>query len=155
MRRASYSVRPPRGAGATSGRRAYQALVLALPGDNVGYRLHHVQLAAPPGSEGAAREFFVGALGMTELPKPPNLAARGGIWLALDGAELHVGIERVFRPADKAHPAFEVRDLDDLRRRLSARGVETWEDERLPDRRRFYARDPFGNRLEFLTPPGG
>jgi catechol 2,3-dioxygenase-like lactoylglutathione lyase family enzyme len=118
------------------------------------FRLQHVQIAAPPGSEASARAFFVDILGMIEVPKPPNLARRGGIWLELEGSELHVGIDPDFRPAEKAHPAFEVSDLDALRERLIARGVETWEDEVYPGRRRFYARDPFGNRLEFLTRPG-
>ncbi len=118
------------------------------------YRLHHVQLAAPPGSEAATRAFFVDLLGMSEVPKPPNLAPRGGIWLEIDGTQLHIGTDAKFRAADKAHPAFEVGDLDELRRRLTAHGVETWEDESLPGRRRFYARDPFGNRLEFVGLPG-
>jgi catechol 2,3-dioxygenase-like lactoylglutathione lyase family enzyme len=43
---------------------------------SVGYRIHHVQIAAPAGSEAQARAFFVDVLGMTEVPKPPNLAAR-------------------------------------------------------------------------------
>jgi catechol 2,3-dioxygenase-like lactoylglutathione lyase family enzyme len=116
-------------------------------------RIHHVQLAAPPGSEPQAREFFVGLLGLREVPKPPNLARRGGLWLAFEGQELHIGIEEEFRPATKAHPAFEVADLDALRQRLVAAGVETWEDEPYPGRRRFYAHDPFGNRLEFLSGP--
>lgn len=40
----------------------------------------HVQLAAPPGSEERLRAYYVGVLGMTEVPKPPVLAARGGCW---------------------------------------------------------------------------
>ena len=92
---------------------------------------------------------------MTEVAKPANLVARGGIWLDFGDTQLHVGAESPFRPAEKGHPAFEVDDLDALRSRLSARGIETWEDERYPGRRRFYSRDPFGNRLEFLSPPDG
>ncbi len=113
-----------------------------------------MQVAAPPGSEAQARAYFVGVLGMTEMVKPPNLAARGGIWLDFGQTQLHVGIESPFRPVEKAHPAFEVDDLEALRRRLTARGIETWEDETFPGRRRFYSRDPFGNRLEFLSTPG-
>ncbi|MGA9839542.1 MAG: VOC family protein [Thermoplasmata archaeon] len=120
---------------------------------NGGFRLHHVQIAAPPGSEAPARAFFVGILGMTETPKPPNLAARGGIWLDFGATQLHIGIEAPFRPAEKAHPAFEVDDLDAVRARLRAGSIDTWEDEPFPGRRRFYTRDPFGNRLEFLSRP--
>jgi len=114
--------------------------------------LHHVQLAAPAGSEKLARAFFGELLGLPEIPKPPNLARRGGVWYQLGAAQLHVGIERDFRPAEKAHPAFEVDDLAGLRTRLTDAGVETWDDEPFPGRDRFYARDPFGNRLEFLGP---
>ncbi len=42
--------------------------------------LHHVQLPIPPGAEELCREFWGGVLGMTELEKPPVLAARGGCW---------------------------------------------------------------------------
>ena len=118
-------------------------------------RLHHVQIAAPAGCEAAARRFFGGLLGLEEIPKPPHLARRGGVWFDLGATQLHVGVEAPFRPAEKAHPAFEVDDLAALRTRLTAAGVETWEDEPFPGRDRFYARDPFGNRLEFLGLPGG
>jgi catechol 2,3-dioxygenase-like lactoylglutathione lyase family enzyme len=119
------------------------------------YRLHHVLISAPPGSEDQARAFFVDVLGMTEVPKPAHLAAKGGIWLDFGDTQLHVGIESPFRPAEKSHPAFEVDDVEAVRARLSARGIETWENERYPGRRRFYARDPFGNRLEFLSTRNG
>ncbi len=120
----------------------------------MGYRLHHVQLAIPPGSEARAREFYVGVLGLEELPKPPTLAARGGLWLKLLGAELHLGVEQEFRPARKAHPALEVGDLDGLRTRLERAGARPQDDALLPGRRRFYADDPFGNRLEFVGGDG-
>lgn len=113
-------------------------------------RLHHVQIAAPPGGEEAARGFFGDLLGLAEIPKPPRLARRGGVWFQCGDRELHVGVDAEFRPARKAHPAFEVSDLDRLRARLEAAGVQTWEDERLPGYRRFYTTDPFGNRIEFL-----
>jgi extradiol dioxygenase family protein len=106
----------------------------------------------PPGEEERAREFYGGVLGMTEVPKPPILAERGGVWFRTDGVELHVGVEADFRPACKAHPALWVRDLDALGRRLEARGVPHRWDTNFPEVRRFYADDPFGNRLEFLEP---
>ncbi|MFZ0699673.1 MAG: VOC family protein [Thermoplasmata archaeon] len=105
----------------------------------------------PPGGETAARAFYGGVLAMDPLAKPAHLAARGGLWYSLGGTELHLGVEVGFRPAAKAHPAFLVDDLDALRLRLDEAGSQTYEDAPLPGYRRFYALDPFGNRLEFLT----
>lgn len=114
--------------------------------------LHHVQLAIPAGGEEAAREFFVGVLGLTEVPKPPELAARGGLWVRGDALEIHLGVEADFRPAAKAHPGILVAELDGLAARLEQHGVEVKWDGAFPGHRRFYAADPHGNRLEFISP---
>lgn len=114
--------------------------------------IHHVQIAAPPGSEEDARRFYGTILGLDEVPKPANLAGRGGAWFRGRGVEIHVGVEADFRPARKAHVAFRVSDLPAFRQHLEDCGVTTREDEPLPGYDRFYADDPFGNRLEFLEP---
>jgi catechol 2,3-dioxygenase-like lactoylglutathione lyase family enzyme len=108
-----------------------------------------VQIAAPPGCEGAARAFYGGLLGLEELPKPEPLAARGGCWFKAGALELHVGVEDAFAPARKAHPGFVVDDLEELHERLAAHGITVRDDDALPGTARFYAEDPFGNRLEF------
>lgn len=114
-------------------------------------RLDHVQIAAPTGSEGAARRFYGELLGLPEVTKPAPLLARGGAWFQVGLHQLHVGIEEPFVPARKAHPAFAVDDLDELAGRLKAANVSVTWDQALPEVRRFFAFDPFGNRLEFLT----
>ncbi|WP_406415568.1 VOC family protein [Streptomyces sp. NBC_01614] len=112
----------------------------------------HVQLAAPPGSEDGLRAYYAGVLGMTEIPKPPVLAARGGCWFQAGPVQLHLGIETDFRPAKKAHPGLRVTGIEAYAARLAARGAAvTWDDD-LPGHRRFYSYDPVGNRLEFLEP---
>jgi catechol 2,3-dioxygenase-like lactoylglutathione lyase family enzyme len=111
--------------------------------------IDHVQVAAPEGCEAAARAFYGGLLGLTELPKPEALAARGGCWFKVGRPELHVGVEQPFAPARKAHPGFVVDDLEALRARLTDAGIEARDDDALPGAKRFYAEDPFGNRLEF------
>ena len=63
-----------------------------------------MQLAMPRAEERAARDFFVGVLGMTEVDKPPVLAARGGAWFRAGDVELPLGVEDNFRPARKGHP---------------------------------------------------
>jgi catechol 2,3-dioxygenase-like lactoylglutathione lyase family enzyme len=112
--------------------------------------LHHVQIAAPEGCEAAAREFYGALLGMREIRKPETLRARGGCWFECGAQQLHIGVERDFRPARKAHPAFVASDLDDLRQALLARGIKVTDDASVPGTRRFFAEDPWGNRLEFL-----
>jgi catechol 2,3-dioxygenase-like lactoylglutathione lyase family enzyme len=115
-------------------------------------RLHHVQLAIPVGGEDACRRFWGEILGMTELLKPPTLAAKGGCWFDGGGIEVHLGVEKDFAPARKAHPGILVSGLTDLAARLETAGTTvTWDDE-MPGYDRFYAADPFGNRLEFLQP---
>jgi len=109
----------------------------------------HVQLAMPAGGEDAARAFYVGALGLTEVPKPEPLARRGGCWFR-GGVDLHLGVEPDFRPARKAHPALQVADLETTIAQLAAAGIVVARDTDLPHRRRGYLADPFGNRLELI-----
>lgn len=114
--------------------------------------LHHVQLAIPPGAEDLCREFWGGVLGMTELEKPPVLAARGGCWFRGGGLEVHLGVEEDFSPARKAHPGILVRSLNGLAKRLEEHGHEVIRDDDFPGHERFYSFDKLGNRLEFLEP---
>jgi len=123
-------------------------------------RLHHVQVACPRGGEDVARRFYAEALGMTEVDKPADLAARGGCWFrAYDAAgavaaELHVGVEDPFAPARKAHPAFVVDDLAGVARRLRDLGFEVDESQResFPGHLRLHSFDGHGNRVEVLQP---
>jgi catechol 2,3-dioxygenase-like lactoylglutathione lyase family enzyme len=116
-------------------------------------RIDHIQIGAPEGCEAAAREFYGGILGMAEIEKPPALRARGGCWFQCGGQQVHIGVERDFRPAKKAHPAFVVADLDELRQALRARQIAVVDDSEMAPARRFYAEDPWGNRLEFVNGP--
>lgn len=114
-------------------------------------RLDHVQLAIPAGSEDSCRQFWGDLLGLVEIPKPKGLAGRGGLWFQLGEVELHLGVEADFRPAKKAHPAFIVRNIEDLAEGLTSAGYATRWDTSIADRRRFFTYDPFGNRLEFIA----
>jgi catechol 2,3-dioxygenase-like lactoylglutathione lyase family enzyme len=125
-------------------------------------RLHHVQVACPRGGEDSARRFYADGLGMTEVPKPPELAGRGGAWFrSYDDAgsvtaEVHVGVEDPFAPARKAHPALvlpTLGDLDATGARLEALGFEVDRRERrtFPGYERLHTRDAAGNRVELLA----
>lgn len=112
--------------------------------------IHHVMVAIPVGGEAAARTFYGDLLGLPEIPKPKNMAARGGLWFIVCGLGLHLGLEADFQPARKAHIAYEVSSLDDLRFRLESLGTPTRDDVPLAGYRRFHTEDPFGNRVELL-----
>ena len=112
--------------------------------------IEHVQLAMPEGQEDKARSFYGDALGLSEVPKPSELAKRGGAWFETGNVRVHLGVEQDFRPARKAHPAFLVSNIDDFATRLRAAEFDVTIDSDLPGFRRFYTNDPFGNRLEFM-----
>ena len=115
-------------------------------------RLDHVQLAMPPGGEERARAFFRDALGIPEVPKPPELARRGGCWFERDALKIHLGVETDFRAARKAHPALLVEDLPQLIAKLERLGYAVKKDDPLEGYHRVYVDDPFGNRIELLEP---
>jgi catechol 2,3-dioxygenase-like lactoylglutathione lyase family enzyme len=112
--------------------------------------LDHVQLAMPPGGEGAAEDFYAGLLGFTRIPKPEPMASRGGCWFASGPVALHLGVEVEFRPARKAHPALVVRDLAALATQATARGLEVRPNPDQPPGSGCYLDDPFGNRIELI-----
>ncbi len=106
----------------------------------------------PAGGEEAARRFYGDLLGLSEIEKPKNLRARGGVWFITGTLPLHLGVDPHFHPASKAHVAFRVRGLAGLRERLIAAGCIVLEDEPLPGFTRYYVADPFGNRTELIEP---
>ncbi len=111
--------------------------------------LDHVQLAIPAGGEDRARGFYVGLLGMIEVPKLATLSA-SGCWFTSGAVSLHIGVDPDFRPATKAHPALLVDDLDALRERLALVGCVVRDDKPIAGYRRFFTEDPFGNRIELV-----
>jgi len=122
--------------------------------------LDHVQVAAPPGCEAAARRFYGELLGLPEIDKPAALAGRGGVWFALGAGQLHVGVvpADAFTPARKAHPGLRMSGLGALRllaARLAEAGAPVLWDGALDGVERFFTEDPWGNRLELLASAGG
>lgn len=115
-------------------------------------RVDHVQLAMPAGGEPQARWFFGELLGIPERQKPANLAVRGGVWFERGALKIHLGVEREFRPATKAHPALQVQGLPALVATLREAGCRLVDDEPLDGYDRVYVDDPFGNRIELLEP---
>ena len=112
--------------------------------------IDHVQLAMPAGQEDAARRFYAGLLGLTEVEKPPHLAARGGAWFENAAVKIHLGVDPEFRPARKAHPGLLVSDLPGLLAVLRAAEHTPFAGEARDGQEHAYVEDPFGNRLELI-----
>lgn len=120
--------------------------------------LDHVQIAAPAGCEPAARRFYGELLRLVEVVKPAALAGRGGVWFAVGGQQLHVGVDASakFEAARRAHPALRARDVASLRAlaaRLGDVGIEVRWDSSIEGVARFFVDDPWGNRIEVLAAP--
>ena len=115
--------------------------------------IHHVPLAMRRGFDGDVRHFYGSALGMAGIERLPALAKGSGAWFRVAGVEIHLAVERDVRPADKAHPAIRVDDVDAIAGRLASFGIGVEWDEAIPDVRLFHVRDPAGNRLEFIQLP--
>ena len=118
--------------------------------------LHHVQINVPAARASEARHFFEDLLGFEEISRPDSLsnAGRIGVWYRCGDNEFHV----FFAPDDEfqedrssRHPGFLVADLDGLRARLDSADVELEDAIPINGRERFFCRDPFGHRLEFLS----
>jgi catechol 2,3-dioxygenase-like lactoylglutathione lyase family enzyme len=112
--------------------------------------IDHIQLAAPENCEHEARRFYVEMIGLKEIPKPENLRGRGGCWFQFGPQEIHVGVQKDFVPATKAHPGLLVEGLEEFRNSLVMKGIQIKEDAPINGRSRFFVSDPFGNRIEFL-----
>jgi catechol 2,3-dioxygenase-like lactoylglutathione lyase family enzyme len=113
--------------------------------------IDHIQLAMPGGEEDRARAFYIKLLGFSEIPKPPELAKRGGAWFQSENVQLHLGVEADFKPARKAHPAFVVDDLNALIANIEKAGYETDTSQpALDGYKRAHIFDPFGNRIELM-----
>jgi catechol 2,3-dioxygenase-like lactoylglutathione lyase family enzyme len=112
--------------------------------------IDHVQVAMPSGKEDDARRFYRDLLGMTEIPKPPGLARRGGCWFESGSVQIHLGVEKDFRPAKKAHPALRCRDYEKLLQRLRAANIGVHLADDIPGVTRCHVYDFFGNRIELI-----
>jgi ribosomal protein S18 acetylase RimI-like enzyme/catechol 2,3-dioxygenase-like lactoylglutathione lyase family enzyme len=113
--------------------------------------LDHVQLAIPRNGEDRARQFYIDILGFEEVPKPPELAKRGGVWFRNGTVKLHLGVDAEFVAAKKAHPALRCDEYDAFLVKLAEHNITAIPDP-LPfeGRPHCYISDPFCNRIEII-----
>src|SRR5579859_7233671 len=111
--------------------------------------LHHLQVSVPPEAEAAAKRFYGELLGLREVPKP-GAERKGGAWYEQGGVGFHLSLEDgVDGRSSKRHVCFLVASVEEAERALRAAGVTIISDkDPIPGWRRFYVRDPGGNRVE-------
>ena len=116
--------------------------------------LQHVSSPYPDGEDASVRRFYAEVLGLREQPVPSTLAGMHLLWFtAGDGLEIH------FFPGpqdleSRRHFCFDIDDLEETRRRLEAAGLAPFDDTPIPNRPRFFCRDPVGNLIEFTRIEG-
>jgi catechol 2,3-dioxygenase-like lactoylglutathione lyase family enzyme len=123
----------------------------------VNARLQHVAIACPPDSDQAARAFYGDLLGLKEITPPASLRSLGVLWYQLgDASELHIFVEQPSgQDLSGRHFCLAVEDVEALRLRLIDAGIKVAADVPIPDRPRYFVRDPFGNLIELTTIDSG
>ncbi|HEY7089222.1 MAG TPA: VOC family protein [Tepidisphaeraceae bacterium] len=111
--------------------------------------VNHAQVNVPTAGLEAARDFYMGFLGLKEIHRPPVFKSPG-IWLNAGTFELHIGVEDGVERKTRAHIALQVTGLSEWRRRIEAKGWKIVEQPKIPNYDRFHFRDPFGNNLELI-----
>ena len=119
--------------------------------------MNHVQICIPGSAEEASKHFYGAILGLQEIPKPAPLRSRGGAWYRHGAIELHLSVEDL--AADnrdsRRHICFVVADLSEAETTMREADVEIIPDNQPIDGwRRFYVRDPGGNRIEIAERSG-
>jgi catechol 2,3-dioxygenase-like lactoylglutathione lyase family enzyme len=108
----------------------------------------------PRGRQEDVRAFYGSVLGLVEKPVPASLADQELIWFEAGPSELELHFLPDPVPPDSAarrHFCLEVDDLEGWRGKLETAGIETSDDTPIPNRPRFFCRDPFGNLIELTT----
>ena len=117
-------------------------------------RLQHVSCSVRADAQNVVRTFYGEVLGLKEKPTPTSLSNLGLVWFEVgdNEMELHFIPDAIQAdPEAQYHFCLEVVDLEHYRKRLAAAGYPIIESTPIPNRPRFFCRDPFHNLIEFTT----
>jgi catechol 2,3-dioxygenase-like lactoylglutathione lyase family enzyme len=112
--------------------------------------LDHVNVTTPEELEAQVLEWYEGRLGLERIPRPEGSTKEHGGWYRLGDGELHIGLEE-HNPPKSAHFALVVDDLDAIIDQLRETGCHIEQARPIAGRRRFFTRDPAGNRIEVMV----
>ena len=111
--------------------------------------VNHVTVTAPDDLEQDTLEWYSSCLGLATVDKPEGARERGG-WFSAGGQEIHVSIDE-HNPHRVAHFALVVSNLDEIIERLRESNCHIEQARPIPGRKRFFTRDPAGNRIELMA----
>jgi len=110
--------------------------------------LEHVSITSPEELEEEVVSWYRDCLGLTEMDKPHGTRPKGA-WFEIGAQQVHVTIDE-HNPPKIAHFALVVEDFDEIVGQLRDAGCHIEQASPIPGRRRFYTRDPAGNRIEII-----
>jgi catechol 2,3-dioxygenase-like lactoylglutathione lyase family enzyme len=110
--------------------------------------IDHVQIAVPRALEAQCLAFYREIFAFPELPKPEELRARGGAWFQVGPLQMHIGVDPDSSPTSKRHICFLTADLAEAKAVIAAHGIAIEEESVAEGLKRFFVRDPAGNRIE-------
>ena len=111
--------------------------------------VEHVHITTPEELETEVVDWYRNCLGLDVLEKPEGTKQQG-TWFQLGTQELHLSIDE-HNPPKIAHFCVVVDSFDPVIERLRDGGSHIEQATEIPGRRRFYTRDPAGNRIEVMT----
>ncbi len=114
--------------------------------------LEHVSVTSPEELEEEVVSWYRDCLNLQEMDKPQGTRSKGA-WFAIGEQQVHVTIDE-HNPPKIAHFGLVVDDFDALVERLRGAGCHIEQASPIPGRRRFYTRDPAGNRIEIIGRAG-
>jgi catechol 2,3-dioxygenase-like lactoylglutathione lyase family enzyme len=117
-----------------------------MSGDFRVLALDHVNVTAPQELEQEVVEWYEKCLGLPRIDKPEGTRPSGA-WFRLGTQQLHVSVDE-HNPHQMAHLGVVVNDFETVVERLRGAGCHIEQASTIPGRRRFYTRDPAGNRIE-------
>lgn len=119
-------------------------------------RVDHIHLTVGEDKLKECRDFYVDVLGLEEIERLSNSHKPRGVWMQIEGIEVHIGVEEgVDRLNTRSHTAFEVGDLEAMHRLvLDYPNIDVGPIESNDRFSRFNVRDPAGNRIELLRRHG-
>ena len=110
--------------------------------------IDHVQLTVPQALEAESLDFYRTVLGLAKSRSLRNCSARGGAWFQVGATQFHVGVDPEPWPRSKRHVCFLVPDIARARAAAVAKGATIEEEGEAEGLKRFFLRDPAGNRIE-------